>query len=63
MASPANSALLPHGSGLAPLADALSFPGTDEFLSAHQATTDFFLGRGLTVRTHIHTIICSKYLI
>ena len=49
MASPAHSALLPPGSGLALLADARSCPGTDEFLGAHQATTDFFLGRWLVI--------------
>ena len=63
MASPAHSALRPPGSGLAFVADALSCPGTDEFLGAHQATTDFFLDRRLVVGTHIHTTIYSKYLI
>jgi len=63
MANLDHSALLPPGSGLAFVADALSCPGTDEFLDANQATTDFFLGRRLVVGTHIHTTIYSKYLI
>ncbi len=60
MASPAHSALLPPGSGLALFADALSCPGTDEFLGAHQATTDFFLGGRLFVGTNAHTTLYSN---